>query len=1009
MSILLGGEDVTQFQHAEYARSGRGTAGAYGTVVDLLEGWAAKTPEAPAVSFGDETISYGVLDRRANGLAEVLAARGVEHGALVPVMFTDGVELPLTIFALMKLGAAFVPLDDKWPAERIVSVIDSLDTPVVPHNNDASVEASSHPGALHVSASETPEVSASPPRDLSADTLAYGFYTSGSTGMPKCALNVHRGLTNRVLYMTRAFGDSTEEVTLQNSRFVFDSSLWQILWPLSKGGQVVIPRRGGIVDLDETIEIIARNAVTSLDFVPSIFNTLVSMLAESAQMRRKLSSLRTVLVGGEEMNVGAVQRFRQMVPGVEVVNTYGPTECAIGSVFHRVSDQDVDPAPIGSPIDNTHVLVLDDDHRKVSEGQVGEIYIGGDCLGLGYLGDPGKTAEVFCVNPFPEDVPGTRIYRTGDYGRWRPDGLLAYEGRADDQVKVGGVRLELPEVESVVQSHADVNDAKILVDGEQERKLMHAFVTVGSPDVEEKDLRDHVRKFLPPGSVPHRFVIIDEMPLTPNGKADRRKLTEMIRQEKPEDAQGKGSSESTEATIRRLWSDILPGVTPDSDAMFFDVGGDSLSAQRLALAMNSTFGTTATVRDIVQRPTVASQTGWIDGNEGAEAELDLQSADSSLPPDVEFARVEHVEPPSEVLLTGATGFVGAQLTHDLLAELDVVVHCLVRADGIEEGRSRVEQNLARYGLWRHEFSERLRLVIGDLADPELGSVAAWRDLADRVDSVVHNGAVVNLIREYGAHRAANVLGTLEILRFCARGTPKTFHFVSTLSVLSQPQNEAPVAEGDWPEDGYSQSKLVGERLTAEGSSRGLRTSIHRLGEMMPNSSVGVPSDDGLANLLLESCVGLGMRFASDVQMDYLPVDWASRVLVEAVRAHATGYFHHRLAHPVLLDDVLEVFSRTLDLREVDYATFLKAVQAHAGSDGPYGRVAAMLPNDATDLAHLFSSHADCPADNTEDLTRSVGLTWPLLDEVITNYAHHLGRREKHRRAPVAKDSSKENS
>jgi len=954
-------------------------------ILQLFEDWAVRSPDSPAIVFDDTTLSYRSLDRRANGLAADLRSRGVGRGDLTPLVVRDGLDLPVSVIAMMKLGAPFVPIDDLWPASRLVEMIESVRPAVVLHGTGVPAGSLPEDVRLAVDARTLPERDREdfgPPAGMS--DLIYGFCTSGSTGAPKCTLNVHRGLLNRFLYMTRQFGDSTDEVALQNSRHVFDSSLWQLLWPLTKGARVVVPRRGGVLDLSSTIDTIDRHGVTTTDFVPSIFNTLVDLVTDEPGLVRRLDSLRTVLIGGEEINSRAVQRFRAMLPGVQIVNTYGPTECSIGSVFHTVTDSDRESIPIGRPIDNTYVLVLDEDGELVTPGTVGEIHIGGDCLGLGYLDDPERTAAVFRANPFPE-IPGDRLYRTGDHGRWRDDGILVFEGRSDQQIKIGGVRVELSEIELALQAHPDVREAKTIARGELDARVLIAFVTCGN-DVSDAALREHARGALPPYLVPKRFVILDRMPLTPNGKTDRKALAAMA--DTPDDVVA--DLEGTEREVQEIWYRLLPGVRAGSSDGFFEVGGDSLIAQRLALAVNAHFGTAFTVRDVVRRPTIASQAAAIRGVHDTTVASDEMAHDAMLPADIVPATSATVTgTPRNVLLTGATGFVGGQLVHDLLRGTDAVLHCLVRAGDPAAARARIVANLREYRLWDPGFADRLRAVPGDLGAPRLGLAddRYWH-LASVVDMVLHNGAMVNLVREYGAHRAVNVHGTIEILRFACSGRTTPVHFVSTLSVLPDGGVEAPAPASSRPDDGYSQSKLVGEWLMDAAAERGVPVAVHRLGEVMPHSRLGVPSRDGLADLLVRACVRLDVTFRSEVTLDYLPVDRASALVVAALERGETGYFHLRQPGSVRLDDLLDAFRKAFDLTDLPYEDFLDRLRSAGEEDRDLSRVATMLPAAERDLPALFSELATrCPAERANRLAGDAGLEWPPIGgEVFHNYA-----------------------
>ncbi|MFE9454681.1 amino acid adenylation domain-containing protein [Streptomyces sp. NPDC006739] len=1001
------------------------------TVLELFQDRARTRPDAPAVTYGDLTLSYRGLDLRANDLALRLSRFGVGRGDFVPLAVDGGLELPVAMIAAMKLAAPFVPIDDTAPADRVARMIETLDAKVVVRSGTGRPLPVTIP-SVHADVTTLRELPA-PPSAVRAglDDLVYGFYTSGSTGVPKCALNIHRGLLNRFAYMSRRLSDRSDEVVLQNSRHQFDSSLWQLLWPLTTGSRVVIPERSGILDLTATLDVIDRHGVTTTDFVPSIFNTLVELLRVQPESAERLRSLRRLLIGGEEMTADSVQTFRSLLPGVAIVNTYGPTEASIGSVFHVVTDEDHDPMPIGLPIDNTYAVIVDERMEPVAPGETGEICIGGECLGLGYLKDVRKTAVAFVGNPFPE-IPGTRLYRTGDLGHRRADGLLQFAGRRDQQVKIGGVRIELSEVEAGLLSHPRVREAKVVVHDNQGNRSLVAFVTVrpdetdGAPPVAAEALRDHARTTLPGPLVPRRFVLLDTMPLTPNGKADRRRLARMAGESAP--AAEPAGLGGTSAAVLAVWRELLPARTVAPDDDFFDLGGDSLAAQRLAVLLTERLRRRVSVRDVFEHPTLAGLAGHLDG--AAEAETgDLATAapphepfdaDGVLPEDIRVPqdrREAHAGPdgPKSVLLTGATGFIGGQLLHDLLTRTPVTVHCLVRAADENTARRRVVANLTRYRLWDERFADRITAVPGDLGRPRLGlDETAYQRLAGQVDTVVHNGAMVNLARSYRAHRDTNVHGTVEILRLATTERIKAVHFISTLGVFQTAAPgarrglEGPVGDERPPSDGYTLSKWVAERLVAQAAERGVPAAVHRFGEVMPHSRHGVPSRYGLPDLLVRACLRAGLWFPSPIVTDYTPVDYVSALVVAAVAGGERGWFHTVLPRAVSLDELMAVFREEFPLRQVPYRTFWETVRRMAveePADHTLAGVLALIPEPAAGAADevlvketLAALFRDDPAafssTNAMALAARAGLDWPPVDApALRRYAEYYGSPE----------------
>lgn len=936
------------------------------TVLELFQRQAAAAPDRPALTFEDETLSYGVLNDKANALAFILAEEGVRRGDLIPLVLDNGLELPLAMIALMKLGAPFVPIDRGWPEDRLRRLFAALAPRLILTDADGRSRLADLATGVAVSTVAQDRLSPDPavpgPGPVLND-LIYGFFTSGSTGLPKCALNRHHGLLNRFLYMTRRFGAQADDVILQNSKHVFDSSIWQLLWPLTKGARVVIPRPAGLLDLDTTIDTIERHGVTMTDFVPSIFNALVTLIADDPVTTARLRSLRQLLIGGEEINVRAVQTFRRLLPGVGITNTFGPTECSIGSVFHEVTDADVDSIPIGRPIDNTYVVILDENGHPVPQGTIGELHIGGDCVGAGYLQDPEKTAAAFIVNPFPE-IPGDRLYRTGDLGHHRADGKLVFIGRRDNQVKVGGVRIELGEVEGALLSHPAVREAKALVVAHGDHRMLVACVVVAS-EVAVSDIRSHVEAFLPRQAVPRRIVRLEAMPLTPNGKTDRKALSAIVMTADGEVPVPQAAVDGHEAVMAAIWKTWLgvAAIGPDDD--FFDLGGDSLVALNIMLDIERRFGVRLPVTDIFSHPRISRLVAHVRsamGEGGAQEASNRHRAPDRPVLELEIRLADDIRPdaagppgpPATILLTGATGFVGAHILHDLLRTEIETVFCLVRAADDARARRRIVDTLAAYDLPISDADPRIVVLKGDLEQPDLGLAPGIRDhLAASLDAIVHAGAMVNFLHDYRRHRTANVDGTAALLRLAARGRPKRFVHLSTLSVF--PLGDGPpdggIAETATPLDGtgidggYNQSKWVAERLASAARERGLFVDICRLGEIMPHARTGIANPTALSDLILRGCLILGLRPPMPWAFDYTPVDFIGRAVAALLcRPDAVPQTFHLLdAARTSFDTVLDGFAAAgFPLRPVGYPEFFAALEAACRHPGQADRDLASL-------------------------------------------------------------------
>jgi amino acid adenylation domain-containing protein/thioester reductase-like protein len=948
------------------------------TILHLFEDCAVRLAHRPAVTCANHELTYGELNGKANALAARLHEIGVRKGDLIPVVTDGGIELPIAMIALMKLGAAFVPVDVAWPDERLRVIFNELAPKLALYNKLARVVGGVPRLRIAVEALD-PRNFKPLDVDILPEDLIYGFFTSGTTGTPKCTLNLHGGLLNRFLAMSRRFGADADEVVLQNSRHVFDSSIWQLLWPLTKGGRVVIPSGSNLLDLPHTISLIERHAVTMTDFVPSIFGALVELIDADAQLVPCLRSLRHLLIGGEEIGPRSVQKFRGVLPDCAITNTYGPTEASIGCIFHQVSDEDGLTIPIGRPIDNCYATIVNARGLPVPPGAIGEILIGGDCLGRGYLNDQAKTDAAFIANPFIE-IPGARLYRTGDLGYHRPDGNILFVGRRDQQVKLGGIRIEPEEIEMVIAARQAVRAVKVLVEGERDESTRLVAYVVAPAEFEPNDIKRAVADSLPAYCVPKQVIIMDRMPLTANGKIDRKALSAMARY------QGTAVHETvsdTERRIRSIWLESLSLGRVGLHDHFLECGGDSLVAVKLALRLGKEFARNVAARDIYRFATISSQAEWVEGRHesgastqptptGPTLETSLRSA-ACLDAALEVGPGAVADSPGLVLLTGATGFVGSHLLRSILSDTQANLICLVRGESDAAAVARLQMTLRHYRLEDERWAGRVTAVAGNLESPCFGlPVDVYDRLAGSVDAVVHNGAQVNFLLGFAALRAANVSGTNEIIRFTARCRPKRLHYISTLAAVvadaaAYAETELS-ADARFPDGGYGQSKSVAERLVAQARGRGLAAITYRLGEVMPHSNTGVANARALLDTLIRSCLKLGLSFATSLRLDYTPVDYVARFLSAAIAAPTppTSVFHVFHPQPRALATIFESFRQAgFQLQCVSYREFHRALREAAAA-------AAADPDLLLTLALMPEPHNTDHDENDATLTQLVG-------------------------------------
>jgi len=561
------------------------------TVVDYIEEQAAAMPDATAIEFEEESISYAELDRRSNRVANMLRECGAGPESLVAVHMHRSLELPIALLGILKCGAAYVPVDPELPESRREFIL--KDAQAVCVLNQQQVRDAQHPTARA-------------PRTLHRDSAAYMIYTSGSTGKPKGAVNTHAGLLNRLLWMQETFRLQAGEGVLQKTPFTFDVSVWEFFWPLMFGARLVMARPGGHLDRDYLVDAIERYRITTLHFVPSMLQIFVE-----AQGLHRCASLRRVIASGEALTPALAAAFHRRL-SAELHNLYGPTEAAIDvSWYQCVRGDTVSNVPIGRPVANTQLYVLGADYQPVPVGIAGELMIGGVQVGRGYWNRPDLTAERFVPNPFG---PG-RLYRTGDRARFLADGNIEYLGRADHQLKIRGVRIEAGEIESALRSHPQVSDAVIVIREDGYDRSLVACCTPRNPAVlpTASDLRQHVQALLPAAMVPSSFVVLDAMPLLSNGKIDRKALLAAASSPNHEMDTRNAFSEA-ERTIAAVWKDVL-GVDAGPDQNFFEAGGHSLKMMRVHGKLQEQYGAKLKLVTLFEHPTIASLARFLSASE----------------------------------------------------------------------------------------------------------------------------------------------------------------------------------------------------------------------------------------------------------------------------------------------------------------------------------------------------------------------------------------------------------
>ncbi|GAW19486.1 hypothetical protein ANO14919_089730 [Xylariales sp. No.14919] len=896
-------------------------------------------------------------------------------------------------------------------------------------------------------ASSPPDVLVGP------DSIAVMSFTSGSEGRPKCVLGRHYSLAKYFPWMSERFHLSADSKFACLSGIAHDPIQRDIFTPLFLGAQLLIPAKEDIAH-EKLSEWMREWSPTVTHLTPAMGNLLVA--ASSA----KFPSLRHVFFVGDVLTTRDCKALRQLGPACRIVNMYGTTETSRAVSYFEIPSAEEDPAaldslgdtvPAGWGMQNVQVLVVSqtDRNKLCGVGEVGELIIRAAGLSAGYLNDPEKNKEKFVDNWFVDNQKWVeadkakdkgepwraffngvhdKLYRTGDLGQYLPSGAVRVSGRIDSQVKIRGFRIELNEIDANLSGSPLVRDCKTLVrrNAHEEPKLVSYIVpeiaewkrwldASSQEDIEDEGIemgptvvylkrfralqaviRDHLKDRLASHSIPSVFIMLQKLPLNPNGKVDSPNLpfpdvSQMMEEASEEDLKSWEALSETEKTVASLWSTLIPGLNaktlrPDSD--FFDSGGHSLLAQQMLLSLRKELNADVLIGVLYSNPSLRGLSSQIDRLRSGQAAEENKETESpyakSLDELVKTLDVKYQTADPDALspssgatffLTGATGFLGAYLVRDILERENTKLIAHIRgAKDVAFAKERLIRSLKGYLLWQDSWEDRISCVLGDLSKPSLGlDNASWKHVAETADVVVHNGAYVHWIARYEQMLRSNVLSVIDAMKLCNEGKAKLFSFVSSTSTLdtdhyynlSRDQvaiGRGAVLEADDMEGsrhglgtGYGQTKWVSEQLAREAGKRGLRGSVVRPGYILGGRN-GVCNTDDFLIRLCKGCVQLGARPRIINTVNTIPVDHVAKVVIASALNPALPGVNvcHVTAHPRLrMSEFLSALSYYgYDVPEVDYEEWKTQLEEFvlAGSVEKDQEQSALMP-----LFHMATS------------------------------------------------------
>ena len=909
---------------------------------DLFKTQAMETPDEPAIVFGHERISYSQLDQATDVLGAYLQYCGVSTDDPVGIFMETCPEYIVASIGTLKAGAAFMPmaLDSPEPLLRAI-VAESQPKVVVTKSRYLSKLdgfAGTHVLPIDSDQSWRSFDAATCGTHVNGDSLAFIPYTSGTSGDPKGVMLTGSSVISSYFSRYKFSSYSVGDRVACNIFFA-----WEFLRPLLKGGTVyVIP--DDIVFLPRSLTIfISEHRISEMLFTPSLLQGVLNS-AELEVMRAQLSSLRVVWLNGEVVPTSLLKLALSVLPdAVRVFNTYSISEthdvCTVELTDLCVDGMDV--CPVGLPMDGVTVQVLPEGRFAFTSSGAGELFIGGRGLAHGYLKRPDLDSERFVR------WNGERYYATGDLAEIDVSGMTTIIGRDDSMVKIRGYSVYLGAIEEALRNHCDVRDAVVLAETEHEtNKRLVAYVVRSSRatwNVDAKsgtsgDLRRLLERYLPLYMVPSRFMELDVLPVSQQtGKLERKSLPKTrdrrTRVEERTPLPKRATAAERHLALRELWGETLD-IDRDSledDWNFFDLGGHSLAGLELTLGIEQTFGIELSGSEIYEHPTISELAAYLE-RRGSYMESKVSLAnDSVLAPEIlptGSVRTTRLSEASSVLVTGATGYLGAFLLAELLRTTgqSTRYYCLVRdrASGHGKPGNRVLETLKFYGLLRQSMEGRIVPVLGDISRPQMGlDSERYQELAEEIDLIFHCAASVNYAYPYAVAKPHTVDGTSEALRFACTAGTKTMQYISSNGVFPG-GDEAPYLENkqidafvDRMEGGYNQAKWVAERLVWSAISRGLPACIFRPGNIGHHSSTGTVNPNDFQSLIIKACARSGSApMVPDWRFEMTPVDF----LVTAIAKFSNEAAHLGKVYNVVQEDPVTADSVFAHMENRGYVT-----------------------------------------------------------------------------------------
>ena len=981
------------------------------TVIELFENQVKQTPNAIAVEdYNGKQLTFSEFNKKSNQLARLLRKKGVGRNDLICIITHRSLDMMIGIWGIIKAGAAYVPIDPNYPEDRKNFILKDS-SPKVILLADTDIETTISKIDLTKKEYESEDDTNLNIINTPEDAI-YCIYTSGTTGKPKGVINKHIGLINRIMWMNSKYPIKEGDVILQKTTYCFDVSVWEIVWWSFVGAKVSLLKVNGEKNPKDIINAIEKNKITTMHFVPSMLNMFLVYIENLEDLGGKLDTLKYVFTSGEELKKKQVEIFNKKIQStnktVKLINVYGPTEASIDVTYYECKG-DNKLIPIGKPISNIQVYILDG-IKLCGIGIPGEICIGGIGVAKGYLNREDLNKEKFIDNPYSIG----KLYRTGDIGRWLPDGNIEYMGRIDHQIKIRGQRIELDEIENLILKYPHIKNTVVMKQTIQNRDCISSYF-VADKRININDLRKFLSNSLPNYMIPTYFIPMDNLPFNSNGKLDRKSLplpTEVLNISKDEYVAPKTKLQKE---LVNIWEKILNTKPIGINDNFFGLGGDSLLAMNLNIELLK-ISNKVSYSDIFRYPTVAELEEKINSNSDTPLFSKIESLSDNyydiLKNSKKFERHNNWHP-RNVLITGATGFLGAHVLDKLLKNRNRNVYCIVRSDPGISPEKKLKQKLNYYFGNKYDklINKKIFVIEGDITKPNFGlNENDLFKISSYVDVIINCAAIVSHYGDYKKFYNINVKSVKYMIDFCNTFNIKFYH-ISTISVtgfnldssylalnkkqwLKKNNNNDIIFDescqyiGQIIDNVYARSKFEAESYILDAISRGLDGYILRMGHLMPRIRDGVFQENILDNDLINKIIsfikiGAIPDYLLKYPLEFTPVDEAAYAICKLIKhsTYSNRIFHLYNHNSVYVKRLLRELKRfNYDIKVLPEDAFVKKVNSILNDENKKNMLKNVLVDFDSNLHLRYENDINLKSSFTIKYLARCYFIWPKISD-----------------------------